>query len=151
MSDSRALAGRVPYVIVAPSAERQRFAYHAFQILRAAYAVLFIVAGADKFFHQLSDWDTVMLAPVAARIPVSPEAFMQLIGAVEFYAGILVATFPRLGAWFIAGWLLAIVANLLMLPDYFDVALRDLGLALGAVALGLLARRQRGPLLPRGL
>jgi hypothetical protein len=112
--------------------------HQAYQILHTGFTVAPVVAGVDKFFHLLVDWDQY-LAPVAARmLPFSGHAFMRLVGVVEIAAGVMVAVKPRIGGYVVSAWLLGIIANLLMIPGYFDVALRDFGLALGALALARL-------------
>ena len=119
----------------------RRGAASAFQLLRVGYAILPIVAGADKFLNLLTSWDMYLAAPIAARLPVAPELFMRITGGIEILAGILVAVVPRVGACIVAAWLSAITANLLLSGGNYDVALRDVGLIFGAVALWLLARR----------
>ena len=110
-------------------------AEQAYKILRFGFVVAPIVAGLDKFLHLLVNWDQY-LAPIANRmIGGHGHAFMQLAGVVEIVAGIGVAVKPRLFAPIVAAWLVLIIVNLLAVPGYFDVALRDLGLALGAAAL----------------
>ena len=114
--------------------------YQAFWILRAAFTVAPIVAGVDKFANLLADW-TKYLAPVVPKtLGVSPETFMRGAGVIEIVAGLLVAALPRYAAYIVAAWLAAIIVNLLVLGAYLDVALRDLGLMLGAIALGRLAQ-----------
>jgi hypothetical protein len=115
-------------------------AYQAYQILHIGFALLPIVAGLDKFFHLLVDWDQY-LAPVVARLlGGAAQPFMLVVGVVEVAAGLLVAFAPRIGAYVVAAWLLGIVGNLLLIPGYLDVALRDIGLMLGALALARLAQ-----------
>ena len=117
-----------------------RPAYQAYLVLYVGFAALPILAGLDKFFHLLVNWDQY-LAPVAARLlPVSGHTFMQAVGLVEIAAGVLVAVRPRLGAYVVALWLWSIIANLLLIPDYFDIALRDFGLSLAALALARLSQ-----------
>jgi uncharacterized membrane protein YphA (DoxX/SURF4 family) len=114
--------------------------YQAFLILRAAFTVAPIVAGLDKFANLLGDW-TKYLAPVIPKtLGVSPEIFMRGVGVIEILAGVLVAVLPRYAAYIVAAWLAAIIVNLLILGAYLDVALRDFGLMLGAIALGRLAQ-----------
>lgn len=114
-------------------------AEEAFWILRIAFTVAPIVAGLDKYFHMLVNWDQY-LAPVVSRLlSVSPHKFMLAVGAIEIVAGIIVAIAPRIGGWIVAAWLLGIIVNLIMVPGYYDVALRDLGLMLAAIALARLA------------
>jgi hypothetical protein len=109
--------------------------YQAYQILHVGFAVLPIVAGLDKFFHILVNWD-IYLAPIVVRLsPISGHRLMMIIGVVEIVAGILVAMRPRLGAYVVMAWLWGIIIDLLLLSGYYDVALRDFGLSLGALAL----------------
>lgn len=115
-------------------------AYQAYQILHVAFVLAPVIAGLDKFFHILANWDTY-LAPAIARLsPVSPHDLMLAIGVVEIGAGLLVAIKPRIGAYVVAAWLVGIIINLLIFPGYFDIALRDFGLALGALALARLSK-----------
>jgi hypothetical protein len=112
----------------------------AYQILHVAYTIAPVIAGIDKFFHFLVNWDQY-LAPVVTRmLPVSGHTFMLAVGVIEVVAGLLVAFAPRIGAWIVALWLFGIIVNLLLIPAYFDIALRDFGLALGAVALARLSQ-----------
>lgn len=111
----------------------------AFQILRFAFTVAPIAAGLDKFFHLLVDWDQYLPAAVNALVGGHGHTFMQVVGVIEIVAGIGVALRPRLFSYVVAAWLVGIIANLLMIPGYFDVALRDLGLALAALALARLS------------
>jgi uncharacterized membrane protein YphA (DoxX/SURF4 family) len=123
----------------AVSAVRSSPAEQAFWILRVAFAVAPIVAGIDKFAHVLTDWDKY-LAPVVDRtLGGNGHAFMLVVGVIEIVAGIGVALWPRIFAYVVAAWLAGIIVNLLLIPGYYDIALRDLGLALGAVALGRLS------------
>jgi hypothetical protein len=98
-----------------------------------------ILFGLDKFLNLLTDW-TIYLAPVATSvIPVSGQTFMYAVGVVEVLAGLLVAFRPRIGSLVVAAWLLGIIVNLIILGNFYDVALRDFGLFVGAVALNRLA------------
>src|SRR5262245_28831868 len=113
--------------------------YQAFQILHVAFTVAPIVAGLDKFFHALVDWDMYLSPMVERMLPFSGHTFMLGVGVIEIVAGVLVALAPRIGGWVVGFWLCGIILNLLSIPAYFDVALRDLGLALGAFALARLS------------
>jgi len=113
--------------------------YQAYQILHLAFTVAPIAAGADKFFHFLVDWDQYLSPMVARMLPISGHTFMLAVGVVEVIAGLLVAVAPRIGGWGGGLWLCGIILNLLTIPAYFDVALRDFGLALGAFALARLS------------
>jgi uncharacterized membrane protein YphA (DoxX/SURF4 family) len=114
--------------------------YQAFWILRAGFTVAPIVAGLDKFANLLGDWSKYLAPVIPKTLGVSPELFMRGVGVVEIVAGVLVAALPRYAAYIVAAWLAAIIVNLLILGAYLDVALRDLGLMLGAIALGRLAQ-----------
>ena len=114
-------------------------AYQAYRTLWLGFIAAPVLAGLDKFFNLLTNWEQY-LAPFASKlIPISPAAFMRVVGVVEVAAGILVAVKPRIGAYVVAGWLVGIIVNLLLIPGYFDVALRDFGLFLGAIALARLS------------
>ncbi len=116
-------------------------AYQAYQILHVAYTIAPLIAGGDKFFHLLVDWDGYLSPRLARLLPtaISGHAFMLAIGVIEIIAAALVALVPRIGAWIVGLWLCAIIINLLSIPAYYDIALRDLGLALGAFAFARLA------------
>jgi uncharacterized membrane protein HdeD (DUF308 family) len=117
-----------------------RPAYQAFVILYAGFTALPILAGADKFFHALVNWDQYLAPWVANLLPVSGHTFMLAVGVIEIAAGILVFAWPRVGAPVVALWLLGIIVNLLLhTTGYYDIALRDFGLSLGALALFRLA------------
>ena len=125
---------------VAHPAQLTAYARQAFQILRFGFTVAPILAGVDKFLHLLVNWDQY-LAPMANKILGGHgHEFMLVVGVIEIIAGLGVAWKPRWFAYVVAAWLLLIILNLLALPGYFDVALRDLGLLLGALALARLAQ-----------
>jgi hypothetical protein len=114
-------------------------AYQAYQILRTGFTVAPIVAGLDKFFHLLVNWDQYLPATVNNMTGGHGHELMLAVGVIEVVAGLGVAFKPRLFAYVVSAWLLLIVANLLMIPGYFDVALRDFGLSLAALALARLS------------
>ena len=114
-------------------------AYQAFWLLRIGFTVAPIVFGLDKFFNVLVDWDIDLASPINDIIPGSANGAMYLIGIVEVVAGLAVATRPRFGGFLVAAWLLGIIVNLLILGDYYDIALRDFGLLLGALTLARLS------------
>jgi uncharacterized membrane protein HdeD (DUF308 family) len=125
--------------IARPHASSQAPAYQAYWILYAAFILAPIVAGLDKFFHLLTNWDMYLAPRIASMLPVSGHQFMLAVGAVEVIAGLLVAIKPRIGAYVVAAWLFGIICNLLIAGSFFDIALRDFGLMLGAISLGRLA------------
>ncbi len=112
--------------------------YQAYQILHWGFVVAPVLAGLDKFFMKLVDW-TMYLWPPLGNLVGSPRLFMEIVGAIEIVAGCLVAFKPKIGALIVAFWLWGIIINLLLLGNYFDIALRDFGLSLGALALSRLA------------
>jgi hypothetical protein len=110
-------------------------AWLAFALLRTVFTVAPILFGLDKFFDILTNWPSY-LTPIATDIiPVTGQQFMYGVGVVEILAGIAVFVVPRYGALLVAAWLAGIIVNLLILPGYFDVALRDFGLFVAALAL----------------
>ena len=120
--------------------------YQAYKLLHVGFTIAPIVAGLDKFFDVLTNWDAY-LAPVATRVLAGHgHAFMLVVGVIEIIAGIGVALRPRIFSYVVAAWLLGIIVNLLLIPPsnplpHYDVALRDFGLLLGALALGRLSAR----------
>jgi uncharacterized membrane protein YphA (DoxX/SURF4 family) len=120
-------------------------ARQAFLLLRTVFTVAPIVFGLDKFVNVLADW-TIYLAPHAtALVPVPAQTLMYAVGVVEIIAGIAVAVRPQFGSLLVAAWLGGIIINLLLLGAFFDVALRDFGLLVGALALNRLSRRTATP------
>lgn len=113
--------------------------WQAYMILRVAFVVAPITAGLDKFLHLLVDWDKYLAPIIATLSPIGGHGLMLVVGAIEIVAGIVVALKPRYGAWLVALWLWGIIANLLLIHGYFNVALRDFGLSLAAVALARLS------------
>jgi uncharacterized membrane protein YphA (DoxX/SURF4 family) len=105
-------------------------------ILRYTYGLVPIVAGADKFTNFLTDWPAY-LRGVESMIPIAPATFMIVVGIIEIVAGLLVLRFTRLGAYVVAAWLVAI-AVVLMLGGWYDIAVRDLVMAIGAYCLARL-------------
>jgi uncharacterized membrane protein YphA (DoxX/SURF4 family) len=116
-------------------------AHQAFWVLRIAFTVAPILFGLDKFFNWSVDWPDYLAGWVNDIAPGSAQDFMYFVGGVEIFAGLLVLLAPRIGAFVVAAWLGGIVVNLLTYdpPTYYDIALRDFGLMLGALTLGRLA------------
>lgn len=116
------------------------FARQAYRTLHVGFTVVPLIAGVDKFFHVLTNWDQYM-SPIAARIlGVYSHSFMLLAGVIEIIAGIGVALKPRIFSPIVCAWLLGITINLITTGIYYDIALRDFGLAIGALALYRLSR-----------
>jgi hypothetical protein len=118
------------------AADPVRHAYHALQL---GFVAAPVIAGLDKFTHLLVDWDKYLAPSIARLSPIGGHGLMLVVGVVEILAGLLVAVRPRIGGLVVAAWLVGIIINLLLTGGYYDIALRDLGLALGAFALSRLA------------
>ena len=114
-------------------------AYQAFLLLRTVFTVAPILFGLDKFTNLLVDWPIYLAPWIDGIVPGTAQQAMYAVGVIEIVAGIAVALAPRFGAWLVAAWLAGIIVNLLTFPGYFDIALRDFGLLVGAVALARLA------------
>jgi hypothetical protein len=114
-------------------------ARQAFRLLHVGFVVAPILAGLDKFFDVLVDWDRYLAPVVTDVLPFSAHTIMVAVGVIEIAAGVLVAVRPRIGGYVVAVWLWGIIVNLLVAGDFYDIALRDFGLSLGALALALLA------------
>jgi uncharacterized membrane protein YphA (DoxX/SURF4 family) len=120
--------------------------YQAFLLLRIGFTAAPILFGLDKFANVLVDW-TKYLAPwINDIVPGTGQDFMYFVGIVEIVAGLVVLVKPRYGAYLVAAWLAGIILNLLTYSGYYDVALRDFGLLLGALTLGRLASVYDPPL-----
>ena len=121
----------------ARAADTSKPSYQAYQILHLAFTVAPILMGLDKFLNLLVNWDQYL--PAFANNILGHE-FMYVVGVIEIVAGIGVLLKPKIFAYVVAAWLGLIIVNLLMIPGYFDVALRDFGLLLAALALGRLSQ-----------
>ena len=140
MTDLPASSIRSTAGSAAPAAS-DRYARQAFYILQAGFVAAPILAGLDKFTHLLVNWDQYLAPAIANLVGGHTHQFMMLVGVIEIIAGIGVALMPRVFAYVVMAWLWGIIINLLVLPGYFDVALRDFGLSLGALALGRLSQQ----------
>lgn len=117
----------------------------AFLLLRTVFAVAPVLFGVDKFTGLLTDWKRYLAPQIDDLVPGTAPQAMLAVGLVEIAAGFLVVLLPRLGGYVVAAWLAGIIANLLLVGDYYDVALRDFGLLVGALALARLATPSREP------
>ncbi|MBO0866274.1 MAG: DoxX family membrane protein [Mycobacterium sp.] len=118
-------------------------AFSAYFLLRVVFTVAPIVFGLDKFFNLLTyphHWSMYLAGWINDIVPGTADQCMYVVGVIEIVAGVLVAVAPRIGAWVVAAWLAGIIINLLTLSGYYDIALRDFGLLVGAVALARLAQ-----------
>ncbi len=114
-------------------------AYQAFWLLRIGFVVAPILFGLDKFFDWLVDWERYLAPEINDHIPGNAHQAMLAIGVVEIVAGLVVAIQPRFGGYLVAAWLAGIIVNLLLIGDYYDIALRDFALLLSALTLARLA------------
>jgi hypothetical protein len=114
-------------------------AYQAFLTLRVGFVVAPILFGLDKLTNLLVDWTTYLAPAIDRLVPGSATGAMLAVGVVEIVAGLVVAVRPKVGGYLVAAWLAGIIGNLLLLGDHYDIALRDLGLLLAALALARLA------------
>jgi hypothetical protein len=118
---------------------RDNPAHQAYLILRTGFVVAPILFGLDKFTNLLTDWTTYLAPTVDRLVPGSATSAMLAVGVIEIIAGLVVAVRPKVGGYLVAAWLAGIITNLLLLGDHYDVALRDFGLLLAALALARLA------------
>ena len=143
---SRVAIGSAPATVGTMPGRAASPTYQAYEVLHVGFAVLPIIAGADKFFHFLVNWDQYLAPIVTQTLPLQAQTFMLVVGVIEIAAGLLVAFWPRVGGYVVMLWLWGIVVNLLMIPGFFDVALRDFGLSLGALALARLSETHGAPM-----
>jgi hypothetical protein len=114
-------------------------ARQAFLLLRTVFTVAPVLFGLDKFVGLLTDWEGYLAPQIDGLVPGTAHQAMLAVGVVEVLAGVLVAVLPRLGGYVVAAWLAGIIVNLLLVGGFYDIALRDFGLLVGALALARLA------------
>jgi hypothetical protein len=114
-------------------------AFQAFTLLRVGFTIAPILFGLDKFLDWLVDWRIYLAPEINDLVPGNAHQALLAVGVIEIVAGIAVAVRPKFGAYLVAAWLAGIIANLLLLADFYDVALRDFGLLLAALTLARLA------------
>ncbi len=120
----------------------------AFLLLRTVFTVAPIAFGLDKFANVLVDWLRYLAPVINDLVPGTGQQAMYAVGVIEVIAGLAVAILPRYGALLVAAWLAGIIVNLLLIPGYYDIALRDFGLLVAALTLSRLAvadEQARGP------
>jgi uncharacterized membrane protein YphA (DoxX/SURF4 family) len=110
-------------------------------VLKYTYGLVPIVAGLDKFTNLLTNWSDYLGATAKEMLPLSPSAFMMVVGVIEIIAGVLVLIKPAIGAWVVSAWLILIALSLIVSGQHFDVAVRDIVMAIGAYALAKLSMR----------
>jgi hypothetical protein len=113
--------------------------FQAFWLLRIGFTVAPILFGLDKFTNLLTDWPGYLAPRIDDLVPGTAQQAMYAVGVIEIIAGLVVLLAPRFGGYLVAAWLAGIILNLLLIPDYYDIALRDFGLLLAALTLARLA------------
>ena len=137
---SNAVAGVLrPIPIPKPNVLRGDPVAQAFTLLRITFFIAPILFGLDKFAHVLVDWDIYLAPEFTDLFNAEAHTLMYFVGAIEVIAGLVVLLRPRFGGYLVAAWLTGIIVNLLMMADFYDVALRDFGLVLAALTLARLA------------
>src|SRR3954454_24875350 len=126
-----------------PDISSQPAARQAFLLLRTVFTVAPILFGLDKFVGLLTDWEQYLATQIDNLIPGTAHQAMRAAGVVGFIAGLLVAVVSRVGGYVVAAWLAGIIVNLLLIGGYYDIALRDFGLLVSALALARLAQAFR--------
>lgn len=124
-------------------------AFQAWVLLRLGFTALPIVFGLDKFAHVLVNWDLYLAPSFNDLVPGTAHQAMYAVGVIEVIAGLVVAIRPKYGSLLVSAWLAGIIVNLLLIPGFYDVALRDFGLLLAALTLFRLSSAfDSRPLLP---
>ena len=141
VTTSRSVESATPSVGVSEARETrwENPAYQAFWLLRVGFTAAPILFGLDKYAHVLVNWDKYLAPWLDRLLPGTAHQLMYVVGAIEIVAGLLVAFRPRFGGYLVAAWLAGIIINLLTFPGFYDIALRDCGLLLGALTLARLA------------
>ena len=120
-------------------------AYQAYKFLYVGFVLLPLIAGEDKFSNNFADWGQYLAPAIQNAIGISTDTFMRGVGAIEMIAAIGVLWKPRIFSYVVAAWLGGIIVNLLLRGDFYDIALRDFGLALAALAFARLASKYSKP------
>ena len=109
------------------------------QVMRVTYGLVPIVAGADKFTNMLTHWENYLNPSIVKMLPISATTFMMIVGVIEIVAGLIVLIRPRIGAWIVMAWLICIALQLIAAQQFYDIAVRDLVMAVGAFSLAKLS------------
>ncbi len=117
----------------------------AYNLLHTIFAVAPILFGLDKFFNLMTDWPGYLAGWINNIVPGDAQTAMYIVGVIEIIAGLIVWFRPRIGAWIVCLWLLGIIINLLTYSGFYDVALRDFGLLVSALALAVMIRTYDRP------
>lgn len=129
----------IPEPIAAPAALPAPVV-QSYWTMRILYTVAPILFGLDKFFNLMTNWEDYLAPAIPQTLNISAATFMRGVGIIEIIAGVLVGIAPRYFGYLVMAWLWLIIGNLVLRGEYFDVALRDFGLSLGALTLARLAQ-----------
>lgn len=129
----------LPQSAHASSTDVHGASYQAFQMLHWGFVAVPLLAGIDKFFNLMTQWDRYLSPAFAKLSPFAPRTTMTVVGVIEIVAALFVAVRPKIGSYVVAAWMAGTMLNLLLLGRGYDIALRDLGLCVGALALGRLS------------
>ena len=110
-----------------------------FNLLKFTYVIVPIAAGLDKFTNILTHWEDYLNPSLKTMLPFSPHIFMMIVGIIEIIAGVIVLVKPQIGGLIVAAWLTLIAITLITGGHYFDVAVRDLAMAVGAFSMSRLS------------
>ena len=110
-----------------------------FNLLKWTFVLVPVIAGLDKFTHILTDWEKYLAPVVTDILPLEARTFMYIVGVIEIIAGIIVFVKPRIGGMIVGLWLVGIAINLLLTGEYYDIAVRDVVMAISAFSLSMLA------------
>ena len=125
---------------VAPVAGLPAPVMQSYWLMRALFTAAPILFGLDKFFDLMTNWEEYLAPAIPRTLGVGADVFMRGVGVVEILAGILVGLAPRYFGYLVMAWLWLIIGNLVLRGEYWDIALRDFGLSLGALTLARLAQ-----------
>lgn len=115
--------------------------YQAYEVLHVGYSLIFLLMGTDKFLNLFTDWSKYFSSGILGYLPITTGQLITSIGLLEIAIGVITALAPRLGGYLLALWMWLIIANLVLLGNYFEVGLLMFGLSLGAISLARLSQQ----------
>lgn len=119
--------------------ENNNLIYQAFMVLQSALVAVLLVAGMDKFVGILANWTDYLMPIIPQILGTTAKSFLYVVGICEIVIAVGIALWPRVFSWVVMAWLGAIIFNLLLLGQHYDIVLRDFGLAVAAFALSRLS------------
>ena len=115
--------------------------YQAYEVLHVGYSLIFMLMGADKFLSLFTDWSKYFSSGILGYLPLTTNQLITSVGLLEITMGVITALAPRIGGYLLALWMWLIIANLVLLGNYFEVGLLMFGLSLGALSLARLSKQ----------